>query len=203
MAFIAPLFAALLLLATPAWSQTLAALPLEPEIALADKPHFFGSNQGLAGVFGLLGGVAASQSVADSRDRIRLYMEKHAIDIRQIVLAEFRKAAATAPELFLPKEGAPHRVKLEIPSYGISARGPFADEYKPWLRLRLQVMDKAGSAEFDEGSFINNRTDGTPTHALEKFFADPAVLRAALTRAAELAAAEVVKDLAERYGRAR
>lgn len=195
--------AVLLLLTAGSWAQSLSTLPIHGDIPIADKPHYFGSHQGLAGVFGLFGGVAVSQSVADSKDRIKLYMEQHAIDIRQIVLAEFRKAAAAAPELNLPKEGAPYRLKLEIPSYGISSSRPFADEYKPWLRVRLQVVDKADRAEFDEGSFINNRTDGTPTHALEKFFGDPAVLRAALTRAAELATAEVVKELVERHGRAR
>ncbi|MGQ0510160.1 MAG: hypothetical protein ACT4P9_06060 [Betaproteobacteria bacterium] len=200
MSFVALLLAALVVLATPAWAQPLATFPLEPEIALAEKPHFFGSSQGLAGVFGALGGIAVSSSVEDSKDRIKQYMDKHAIDIRQIVLAEFRRVAATASAPALPKEGVPYRLRLGIPSYGISARGPFADEYKPWLRVRLEVLDKAGRAEFDEGAFVNNRTDGTPVHALAKYFGDPEVLRAALTRAAELAVAEVVKDLAERYG---
>jgi hypothetical protein len=197
------LLAFLLLLSATSWAQSLSTLPIHGDIPIADKPHFFGSHQGLAGVFGLLGGIAVTPAVEDSRERIRLYMDKHAIDIRQIVLAEFRKAAAAAPELNLPKEGAPYRLKLEIPSYGISSSRPFADEYKPWLRVRLQVVDKADRAEFDEGSFINNRTDGTPVHELAKYFGDPAVLRAALTRAAELATAEVVKELAERHGRAR
>lgn len=193
---------ALVLLAASGWAQPLASLPIHDEIAIPDKPHFFGSSQGLAGVFGLLGGLAAAPGVEDSRDRIRLYMEQHRIDIRQIVLAEFRKAAA-APELALPKAGAPYRLRLAIPSYGISSRRPFADEYVPWLRVRLEVLDKADRAEFDEGSFINNRTDGTPVHELAKYFGDPAVLRAALTRAAELASAEVVKELVERHGGAR
>lgn len=197
------LFAVLLLLTASSWAQSLASLPIHGEIAIPDKPHFFGSHQGLAGVFGLLGGIAVTPAVEDSRDRIRLYMEQHRIDIRQIVLDEFRKAAAAAPELALPKEGAPYRLRLAIPNYGISSRRPFADEYIPWLRVRLAVLDKADRAEFDEGSFINNRTDGTPVHELAKYFGDPAVLRAALTRAAELASAEVVKELVERHGGAR
>lgn len=194
---------ALVLLAASGWAQPLATLPIHSDIPIAEKPHFFGSHQGLAGVFGLLGGIAVTPAVEDSRERIRLYMEQHAIDIRQIVLAEFRKAAAAAPELALPKEGAPYRLRLRIPSYGISSRRPFADEYIPWLRVRLEVLDKADRAEFDEGSFINNHTDGTPVHELAKYFGDPAVLRAALTRAAELATAEVVKELEERHGAAR
>ncbi len=201
--FVRLLPVALVLLAASSWAQLVASLPIQGEIAIPDKPHFFGSSQGLAGVFGALGGIVAAPAVEDSRERIRLYMAQHAIDIRQIVLAEFRKAAAAAPELALPREGAPYRLRLGIPSYGISARGPFADEYKPWLRVRLEVLDKADRAEFDEGSFINNRTDGTPTHELAKYFGDPAVLRAALARAAELAAAEVVKELVERHGGAR
>jgi hypothetical protein len=127
-------------------------------------------------------------------------METHGIDIRQIVLAEFRKRAAASPELALPKGGAPYKVKLEIPNYGISARRPFADEYKPWLRVRIKIVDRNDRSEFDEGSFINNLTEGTPTHQLDKFFGDPDVLRAALARAAELATTEVVDKLADQYG---
>ena len=173
---------------------------MQGDIAIPDKPHYFGSNQGLAGVFGLLGGLIASPGVEDSRDKIKLYMEKHAIDIRQITLAEYRKTAAAAPELSLPAEGVPYKVKLEIASYGISARKPFADEYKPWLRLRLAIVDKGDRSVFSDGAFINNLSDGTPTHVLDKFFGDPDVLRAALTRAAELAATEVVAKLVERHG---
>jgi hypothetical protein len=195
--------AVLLLLAASGWGQPLASLPVHDDIAIPDKPHFFGSHQGLAGVFGALGGIIASPAVEDSRDKIKLYMEKHGIDIRQIVLAEYRKTAATAPELSLPADGAPYKVKLEILNYGISARRPFADEYKPWLRVRLHLVDKSDRSEFNEGSFINNLTDGTPTHELDKFFGDPDVLRAALARAAELATAEVVKKLVDRYDRKR
>jgi hypothetical protein len=197
------LMAVLLLLATNGWAQTLASVPVHGEISIPDKPHYFGSHTGLAGVFGLLGGIVASPGVEDSRDRIKLYMEKQGIDIRQIVLAEYRKAAAATPELQLPADGAPHKVKLEIVSYGLSARRPFADEYKPWLRIRLHLMDKGERSEFNDGSFINNLTDGTPTLALDKFFGDPEVLRGALTRAAELATAESVKKLVERYDRKR
>jgi hypothetical protein len=194
------LSAVLLLLAADSWAQSLASLPVQGDIAIPDKPHYFGSHHGLAGVFGLIGGIVITPAIEDSRDKIKLYMEKYGIDIRQIVLAEYRKAAAAAPELSLPKEGAPYKVKLEVRNYGISARTAFADEYKPWLRVRLDVMDKSDRSEFDEGAFINNRTDGTPTHALDKFFGDPEVLRAAYVRAAELATKEVVAKLADRYG---
>ena len=196
------LLAAALVFSASAAAQPLASLPVAEEIPLPDKPHFFGSNSGLAGVFGLLGGLLAAPGIEDSRDKIKLYMETHRIDIRQIVLDEYRKAAAAVPaELALPKDGAPHKVKLEIVSYGVSARGPFANEYKPWLRMRLHLLDKGERSAWSDGSFIHNRNDGTPTHPLEKFFGDPEVMRTALTRAAELAAAEVTKKLTEEHAK--
>ena len=79
--FMLLLLAVLQLLAASGWAQPLASLPVHGEITIPAKPYYFGSHQGLAGVFGALGGIIAAPAVEDSRDRIKLYMEKHGIDI--------------------------------------------------------------------------------------------------------------------------
>ena len=182
----------------PPLSAKAISAPTQGDISMPEEPHYFGPENAAAGVFGLLGAIAVSGETTRTKDRIKEYMDKNAIDVRQIVASQFRdQLAKTDYDVCLPDTAAsPPKFRLSIRSYGISHKMLFSKEYKPWLKVHLELLGNENSAVWDATSFINRFTDETPSSEFESYFNNPAVLSKALDSAAAVAVRELLSAFA-------
>lgn len=103
-----------------------------------------GANIGL--MFGAVGGLAASGSIADSQNAFDAYLVKNSISVERIVLEELEGALRASGKLAIvsPAEAAAPAIKVSVPQYGFGVTHLLASKVVPVLWIKCDMVDSSG-----------------------------------------------------------
>lgn len=168
-------------------------------VALPDAGMYFsGQQQKALGLFGLLGGVAASQSSAGPRDTILGLMSERNIRVDAMLRDRFMQElekSASLPGAGLAGRGA--QVQLEIVRFGLYAI-PWNPELRPVVVAKAQLVGADGSVLWSMQRGMSNHSDpDVPARLYEDYLKEPELLRAGFSMACQASSRDLVASLAK------
>ncbi|MBX3640454.1 MAG: hypothetical protein KF888_08065 [Nitrosomonas sp.] len=181
-----------------------AGVAINPIVAIADQPYFFGRAQtwgialgALGGpVGGAIGGGVGATAARNEPEKIKQYLAAKGIDVSSIVLEEFTRQIKNRPDFAdRIRDDGRFQMQLEILMYGISVPSGFSSDYKPVLSLRASLMDPDGGIIWQSYDWISPKNSKTNGHPYDRYFDNPETFKTVFKSAAEIVVSLVLEKL--------
>lgn len=176
-------------------SKLTDGITINPTVQLAEKPYYHGPENTWGMMFGPMGAAVAAAAV-DDPTKIKNYLAAEKIDVRAIVLDEFKhqlnQHADFAGKI---RDDGKYRLDLSILIYGLSQKNGFSSEYKPILNVKAKMIDPMGKVVWEDYDYTSPANSDTLTFTYKDYFNNPETFRAAFASAAKVVVTLLLKDL--------
>lgn len=191
-------------IATEAVAESELSVPhkdvlVRDRVILPDEGMYFsGQQQKTLGLFGLVGGLAASQASMGPKETLQAVMSDKNIKIDEILHDRFLQELNNfelIPDSEAISKGA--QVQLEIVRFGLSAI-PWHVELRPVVVVTAKLVGTDGSVLWSMKRKMDNHSDpDIPAHLYEDYLKDPELLRSGFSLACQISSKELITNLAK------
>ena len=122
------------------------------------------------------------------------YLEKENIDIRKIVLERFSVALKNTTLSEKMDSHGDNEMKIRIEGYGLGKGAGMSNNMRPSLRIIVTLVSSKKEVLWEGSARVGGATEELPIKTIEEWMKDPEALRAAFSRAADMASSKVLKD---------
>jgi len=158
---------------------------INEEVTMAGAAYYNGPEGALAGLGGLVGLVSAlegDEARASNSELIDALIKKNNIDIKAMVLQNFKDKIAEHPDfgtktMVSADEDADVTFNLFVNQYGIGLSAPFSTEFRPAVLVFSELKSKSGEKMWANYSQISEFNGETAKAPYEEYFKSPELFR--------------------------
>ncbi|WP_341237053.1 hypothetical protein [uncultured Limnobacter sp.] len=171
---------------------------LEKNVSKPSAIYWRGTTQAWGGaLFGALGAFATADAGMTDAEKMIKFMEKHKIDISEIVYSEVSKqtvALKTYQISSVDKSDA--TLTFVVDMYGFNKTHPFGTHMNPMIRMTAKLIKPNNEIIWQESEFVSDfASENDQGQSLETYQNEPAKLRVALAKASQVAVKRLLAKL--------
>ncbi len=184
--------------------KSISAITIDRNVKLADRVYYYGPEHAVGAALGGMIGVVIAATADSEPAKIKRYMEQNGVNVTEIVASEVEVAVRQTAGFPWPvRENTDAVLRIDVQQYGLMHKMAFSTEYKPWLVLQLELVDKTGTVVWQDRAIATNLTSQTPGYSYDQYLSDPEYMRRAYAEAARFTVSEVLGKLLKNIDSAR
>lgn len=158
---------------------------INEEVTMVGAAYYNGPEGALAGLGGLVGLASAlegDEARATNSDLIDALIKENNIDIKAMVLQNFKEKIAKHPDFGIKTmvsadEDADVTFNLSVNRYGIGLSAPLSNEFRPVVLVFSELNSKSGEKIWANFSHISEFNSDTAKVPYEEYFKSPELFR--------------------------
>lgn len=176
----------------------IVSLRLDPKVAIPETAEFYAGAGPLlaAGLGGFIGGVIQASEREKSR-QFTVTLTDAGVDIAAIVreglIARLKRDPYWGTRY---RENAPFVIRAEVTQYALVQKNTFSDYFRPTVSIRYAVIGPGEKTMTQGRGSVSAFNSALPEVTLEEVRSNPAILKPAFEKAAEIAINDILEEIA-------